>query len=350
MAPIPTTFNADAQAVLEAVERRRNDLSTFQIPRLQACTGPLATQQAWAAEVREDIEQLAKQIEELDVLVDDQRSHGTRIALRRKVDEYLKVLDELRKDSRVAVLASKRAIDEQSRSQREALLHSPSIREQATPLSEKVTEDALMKANNNVTEALQRTIILMQKELEQSVLSAQLLESSTANLESSSQAHDTLNLLIGTSKQLVTVLEHTDWLDRVLIISALVFFGLVVLFVLKQRIVDRGLRIAFWWTKFVPGLGGAGERATEETLKEVARNRATGSSLTSVVVTATTVSSTLASVLAVTTTSPGHAEDTPVGESLVGESVLLSSVPSASAEAATDPESTPISDPAHVEL
>lgn len=32
-----------------------------------------------------------------------------------------------------------------------------------------------MKASNDVTEALQRTIGLMQKELEQSVLSAQLL-------------------------------------------------------------------------------------------------------------------------------------------------------------------------------
>lgn len=63
MAPIPTTFDAETQALLEAVEQRQNDLSMFQIPRLRACTGPLATQQAWAAEVREDIEQLSKQVE-----------------------------------------------------------------------------------------------------------------------------------------------------------------------------------------------------------------------------------------------------------------------------------------------
>jgi protein transport protein SEC20 len=61
-----------------------------------------------------------------------------------------------------------------------------------------------------------------------------------------------LNLVIGTSKQLITVLEKTDWLDRVLIISALVFFGLVVLFILKSRIIDRGLRIAFFWTRLLP--------------------------------------------------------------------------------------------------
>jgi protein transport protein SEC20 len=46
--------------------------------------------------------------------------------------------------------------------------------------------------------------------------------------------------------------EKTDWLDRVLIISALVIFGLVVLFILKSRIIDRGLRIAFFWTRLLP--------------------------------------------------------------------------------------------------
>ena len=37
------------------------------------------------------------------------------------------------------------------------------------------SEDAVMKATNDVTEALQRTIGLMQGELERSVLSTQLL-------------------------------------------------------------------------------------------------------------------------------------------------------------------------------
>lgn len=38
-----------------------------------------------------------------------------------------------------------------------------------------VSEDALMKANNDVTEALRRTLNLMQGELERSVLSTQML-------------------------------------------------------------------------------------------------------------------------------------------------------------------------------
>lgn len=39
------------------------------------------------------------------------------------------------------------------------------------------SEDALIKANNDVTEALRRTINLMQGELERSVLSTQMLGS-----------------------------------------------------------------------------------------------------------------------------------------------------------------------------
>lgn len=79
-----------------------------------------------------------------------------------------------------------------------------------------------------------------------------MLDSSTATLRSTSATHDTLNAVMGTSKQLITALEKSDWLDRLLIIAGVVFFFLVVLFILTQRLVGRGIRIAFWWTRFLP--------------------------------------------------------------------------------------------------
>ena len=109
-----------------------------------------------------------------------------------------------------------------------------------------------MKTNSDVTDALRRTVSLMQAELERSVLTTQMLDSSTATLRSTSLQHDALNSVMSTSKQLITALEKSDWLDRILIISGFVFFLLVVLFILKQRILDRGLKIAFWWTRFLP--------------------------------------------------------------------------------------------------
>jgi len=126
-----------------------------------------------------------------------------------------------------------------------------------------------MKANDNVTEALRRTITAMQGELERSVLTTQMLGEAPcsslpnddnnahtrliyASLWSTSTTHDTLTHIMDTSKQLTTALEKSDWIDRVLIISAFIFFVLVILLVLKQRVLDRGLRIAFWWTRLPP--------------------------------------------------------------------------------------------------
>jgi hypothetical protein len=39
---------------------------------------------------------------------------------------------------------------------------------------------------------------------------------------------------MGTSKQLIVALERSDWLDRMLILSGIMFFSVVVLFILKQ--------------------------------------------------------------------------------------------------------------------
>ncbi|KAF9239858.1 Sec20-domain-containing protein [Melanogaster broomeanus] len=359
MPPIPTTFDTDASALLQAIERRQNDLSTFQLPRLRTCTAPLVTQQAWAAEVREDIERLAKQIEDLGVLVDDQRTESARKELRTRADEHLRVLEDLRKDSRAAVLASKRAIDAQSRSQREELLRSPAVREKKGSSNEKVTEDLVMKANNDVTEALQRTIGLMQKELERGVLSTQLLESSTSTLASTSDTHSALELVLGTSRQLVAALEQTDWLDRVVIVAALVFFALVVLFVLKQRILDRGVRIAFWWTRFLPSAGswaGAGAGAAGPSVGDrlgVVMGAEKGAGvLASVSASAASVaaSSTLAAVTALAA-SQHQAGAVLSAETGTGtENVLLSTGTPESEPWTADPLATSTTLPEHVEL
>ncbi|KZT65307.1 Sec20-domain-containing protein [Daedalea quercina L-15889] len=251
MPPLPSTLNKEIISAVDSLRRQRSDLSDFQIQRLRTCKGPLAVQQQYAAELREDLDTFARQVESLELAVDDQRTERDRRELRQIVDEFLADLASLKKDSRAALLFSKRAIDADQLSNRDELLQSSVVREKQD-LNEKVAEDALMKANNDVTDALRRTIALMQGELEKSVLSTQLLDASSSSLRSTSTTHDVLDGLLVTSKHLITALEKSDWLDRMLVLAGLAFFILVVAFILKQRIVDRGLRIAFWWTRFIP--------------------------------------------------------------------------------------------------
>jgi protein transport protein SEC20 len=95
--------------------------------------------------------------------------------------------------------------------------------------------------------------------------------------------------LLGTSKQLVTALEKADWLDRMLIFAGLAFFALVVLFILKQRLVDRGLRIAFWWTRFLPSM--------DRGAKEVPMEKGPVTSQSVAVVTSSTIAATAAALV-----------------------------------------------------
>jgi len=83
-------------------------------------------------------------------------------------------------------------------------------------------------------------------------LSTQMLDTSTSTLRSTSNTYDALDNILTVSKPLVTALEKADRMDKLLIMAGLVFFFLVVLFILKQRVIDRGIRIALFWTRFIP--------------------------------------------------------------------------------------------------
>ncbi|KAJ3506716.1 hypothetical protein NLJ89_g6712 [Agrocybe chaxingu] len=357
MPPIPTRLPEETRSRISDAERRYKHLSEVQVPQLRKCTGPLSLQQSLADDLRENTALLAKQIEELDISVDDHPGTRTRAELREIVNGLLEKLESLRQDTRVALLKSKRAIDARSKSNKEELLaRSPGLQDRQTS-SEKTTEDALMKANSDVTDALRRTIALMQSELERSVLTTQMLDESTSTLRATSLQHDTLSGIMSTSRQLIIALEKSDWLDRVLIISAFVFFLLVVLFIVKQRIVDRSIRIAFWWTKFIPSIGsGSGNT---KVLRD-AEKGVGGLVSTSVVSVAASLTSSMAVPVASIISSSLSSPSSPVASPEPSSEVLetLSSV----AESSPIPVEQPVSasptktaiptlgEPVHVEL
>ena len=63
MPPLPLTFDDATSASIASIQRRQSDLRDFQIPRLRGCGESLATQQQYAAELREDLETVMRLIE-----------------------------------------------------------------------------------------------------------------------------------------------------------------------------------------------------------------------------------------------------------------------------------------------
>ncbi|KAH7103487.1 Sec20-domain-containing protein [Auriculariales sp. MPI-PUGE-AT-0066] len=254
MPPIPVTLDEDTQKLVQQIERHQHDITTFQIPRLRDCAGPLSLQQTLAAELRDDVDRLQAQIEELELVAGDVTGPVQR-QVRELVAHHTDILAQMRREMRSALLASKRAIDASSRDARAQLFAGRRARQTDTTTGKSTSDEAVLDASQQVTDGLRRTMALMTTELERSGLSTQMLKSSTATLASTTTQHDVLTDLLGTSKSLVKALERSDWLDRLLIMSALAFFALVCAFILKQRIVDRSIRIAFFWTRFLPSFG-----------------------------------------------------------------------------------------------
>jgi protein transport protein SEC20 len=257
MPPIPATevqfSDPEVIHALETLQQRDAYLTNNSIPHLSAlspASTPLREQQRLAQELREDLEDYGRRVELLEQLVEDLDTEKERRRGRDVVLQWADRFANLKKDARAALLASKKAIDEHARSRRDELLGSTVYSQEKRP--DESTDDALMRTTASLTEALRRTEARLKSELDRSVLSTQLLTSQTSTLKQASNEHSRLTYLLDTSKNLITALEKTDWLDRMLIMAALALFLLTCAWIIKVRVFDRAVKIAFWWVKYMP--------------------------------------------------------------------------------------------------
>ncbi|CAE6419543.1 unnamed protein product [Rhizoctonia solani] len=243
MPPIASPLFIEAQTTHEGISRRLRDINKFQIPRLRECKGPLTLQQQFAAELRDDTEAITKRLEDFSTLAEDQERENERVQVGKWVSELYDELARLKSESRAALLASKRAIDNDARSRRDELLGSAALQEkraaEAEAHKQRATEDKLMAASDDVTEALRRTTRLMQQELERSVLSTQMLQESSNTLRSTTDVYASLDNLMDISQVLIKALQRADWMDRIIIGLSFSVFLLTMAYIVKKRVLDR---------------------------------------------------------------------------------------------------------------
>jgi len=254
----------DIQVAISHLNARIKNLREA-IDKLRECRS-MHLQQQQASELREDLDCYEAEAQDFELSTEDHPDWKTHRKLGRQAQEFLKQVPSLRQQFRAALLKSKREIDSlaplRPQGSHQFVAHTVeeeiSEDEKGDDLNEKMemNDDHVMANNQNLTDALRRTAQTMQEELEKSVLATQILESSTATIRSSTLQQEVLDTVMDVSRQLVKALEQADWLDRMLMLAAVLFFALIVLFVLKQRIVDRGFRLVFWWTRFLPNTPG----------------------------------------------------------------------------------------------
>ncbi|GAA6000661.1 uncharacterized protein JCM10292_000533 [Rhodotorula paludigena] len=275
----------------DSLHRRCSDLEQYQIPQLAQCQGPLAFHNELAAGVRAELAACKRDVEELKLDVDDLERARDRAAAAHHVQAIVARIDHCTKLYRQAVVASKRQINAYGHlAARDELLSSSqgpagdgaSGRGSPSPYGaprggtqNQSADDALMSVTSDVTEGLRRTLQLMQQEVDRSLVSNELLESQTQTMEMTSTQYSTLSSLLHTSRALITSLERSNILDRLVLFGAFAFFVAVCAHIFKKRVLDRGVRVASAFTHLgsravgVVRGGGSAHDATDAVAGEV---------------------------------------------------------------------------------
>ncbi|ORX54945.1 Sec20-domain-containing protein [Hesseltinella vesiculosa] len=210
--------------------------------------------------IRNNIRALANAIESIRLSANEQDTQSTQREMIQRLEEYQKQHDQLQISSRQAIFKSQQRIRADERESRAKLFgmakDGKSFTEQFELLQRHKSgnAEALLNATNNVTEALQRTSTLMQQELEKSAYSISALADSSKTLSATVGEYQNLGSLLGMSRRLITQLEASDWLDRIVLGLGLLMFCLVVLYIIKKRTYDVGKSWLFWMSNGLPSM------------------------------------------------------------------------------------------------
>ncbi|CAO3624727.1 unnamed protein product [Cunninghamella echinulata] len=172
----------------------------------------------------------------------------------RRLEKDIEV--KLQNTARQAILKSKQRVTEKEQENRKALFgnrnNGGNFTEQYELLkrNSKGNNESLLRATSNVTDALRRTSTLMQQELEKSTYSANTLADSSKTLSATLSEYENLGSLLTLSKRMITHLETSDWIDRIILFFGITVFCLVVLYIIKKRTWDVGVSWINWISSF----------------------------------------------------------------------------------------------------
>ncbi|MBW0472961.1 hypothetical protein O181_012676 [Austropuccinia psidii MF-1] len=194
-------------------------------------------------DIKQELARLDRNIDDLEILADECEDDMMRSNVLKLVEENRGDANRLRSVLRTISLELKQRIASSVlKSSREELLSGatnsrPSHNRSTNP------DEALMSASSDVAQSLRHTLEVMREELDRSVLSTHLLEQQTATLKLASDHYSGFGELMNTSRALISSLKRANLLDRLLLSGALLFFTIVCLYILKKRILDRGLSL-----------------------------------------------------------------------------------------------------------
>ncbi|PRP75347.1 BCL2/adenovirus E1B interacting protein 1-like [Planoprotostelium fungivorum] len=187
--------------------------------------------------IKERIAEFHNTIKSLKRIAQEQTDDQTREKAIEKIQSHLKEEENLTSDLRKANILHKLKSEEKAAQERELLLGGDNTVAELRQLRGK--QDAA-KASELLSEDLSRIRSRMRSEAERSAEALKELERSSKVIENTVTEHKGMTGSIRAGRAALTKLQRREKTDRFLIMLALIFFFLVVLYILKTR-----LRVSF---------------------------------------------------------------------------------------------------------
>ncbi|KAF9355678.1 hypothetical protein BGX34_010316 [Mortierella sp. NVP85] len=249
MPPIPPqALPRPIQAEMDTLRKQYHSLENL-ITRLKNLSGgTLTVHQELSRAARDESKAIATKIEELRLLADELDREADRTLLLAMLDKIETQFKQQQQSLRQAVLTSKQTIDREARTERELLFGGSRSAAELGELRRRAaangdTGEYLLATSKEQNESLSRTLQLMQQEVERTAHSAKVIDESSKTLKETVHEYQTYDEVLKRGKNLITKLNQADWIDRLLIGFGLLLFSLVVLYILKKRIADRGVSL-----------------------------------------------------------------------------------------------------------
>ncbi|KAF9437383.1 hypothetical protein BGZ76_000918 [Entomortierella beljakovae] len=248
MPPIPPTLPRPIQTQIDTLRKEYQSLENL-INRLKNITGgTLSIQQELVRNAREESKAIEAKIDELRALSDEQDRESDRTLILTMLEKIEAQFKSQQQSLRQAILTSKQAIDREAKSERELLFSGSKSAIELSQLRRRGAGDTnsseyLLNTSKDVNASLGRTLELMQQEVERTAHSAKTIDESSKTLKATVNEYQTYDEVLKRGKNLITKLNKADLMDRLLIGFGLLVFCLVVAYILKKRIADRGVSL-----------------------------------------------------------------------------------------------------------
>ncbi|KAG9289260.1 hypothetical protein G9A89_007505 [Geosiphon pyriformis] len=216
-----TTLPTEIHRLFEDLNRRQLELETSVTSLKHVCD--LFKQQELAAYIRLGMRELEKQLEHLKQTAEEQDRDKDIQAILQRLERNQEQFKQLQGSIRQAILISNQNIEKEAKLQ--LLEISEGRKGEAYELRRRnlTSDDAVLRATDDVTKTLQRTVQLMQQEIERSAYSAKSLEDSSRTLKTTYKEFHGFTAVVRGSKQLITKLEQSDWTDSATILTSKCF-------------------------------------------------------------------------------------------------------------------------------